>query len=91
MPLEVEKDYLLFSWLDSKWAHLVHYEEIFDYELELLTPLWQAILGLHYSAMAHAARRWLMLLGNSSRCSAMVRVARQLLTTTRQLITVVGP
>ena len=36
-PPEVEEDYLPFSWLDSKWAHLVHYEEIFDFELELLT------------------------------------------------------
>ena len=38
-PLEVEEDYLLLSWSDSKWAHLVHCEEIFDSELELLTPL----------------------------------------------------
>ena len=38
-PVEVEEDYLLFSWSDSKWAHLVHYEEIFDSQLELLTPL----------------------------------------------------
>ena len=37
--LEVEEVYLLFSWSDSKWAHLVHCEEIFNYELELLTPL----------------------------------------------------
>ena len=36
-PLEAEEDYLPFLWLDSKWAHLVHYEEIFDSELELLT------------------------------------------------------
>ena len=70
-PIEVEEDYLPFSWLDSKWAHLVHYEENFDSELELLTPLWQAALGLH--------------------CSAMVHTARQLLTTARQLITVVEP
>ena len=34
---EVEEDYLHFSWSDSKWAHLVHSEEIFDFELELLT------------------------------------------------------
>ena len=38
-PLEGEEDYLLFSWSDSKWAHLVHCEEIFDSELELITPL----------------------------------------------------
>ena len=37
-PLEAEEDYLPFSWSDSKWAHLVHCEEIFDSELELLTP-----------------------------------------------------
>ena len=49
-PLETEEDYLLFSWLDSKWAHLFHYEEIFGSELELLTPLWQAMLGLCCSA-----------------------------------------
>ena len=36
-PLEAEEDYLPFSWSDSKWAHLVHCEEIFDFELELLT------------------------------------------------------
>ena len=28
-PLEAEEDYLLFSWSDSKWAHFIHYEEIF--------------------------------------------------------------
>ena len=38
--LEAEEDYLLLSWSDSKWAHLVHCEEIFDSELELPTPLW---------------------------------------------------
>ena len=58
VPLEAKEDYLLFSWLDSKWAHLVHCEEIFNSELELLTPLWQAILELHCSAMVHTARRW---------------------------------
>ena len=56
MPLEVEEDYLLFSWSDSKWAHLVYCEEIFDSEIELLTPLWQAVLGLCCSAMVRAAR-----------------------------------
>jgi len=45
VPPEVEEDYLPFSWSDSKWAHLVHYEEIFDFELELLTSFWQALLG----------------------------------------------
>ena len=65
-PLKAEEDYLLFSWSDSKWAHLVHYEEIFDSELELLTPLWQAILGLCCSATIHAAQRWYTLLGNYS-------------------------
>ena len=39
VPLDVEEDYLPFSWLDSKWAHLVHNEEIFNFELELLTSL----------------------------------------------------
>ena len=39
-PLEAEEDSLPFSWSDSKSAHLVHCEEIFDSELELLTPLW---------------------------------------------------
>ena len=53
VPLEVEEDYLPFSWSDSKWAHLVHCEEIFDFELELLTSLWQALLGIHCSAMVH--------------------------------------
>ena len=37
VPPEVEEVYLPFSWLDSKWAHLVHNEEIFNFELELLT------------------------------------------------------
>ena len=45
LPPEVEVDYLPFSWSDSKWAHLVHSEEIFDFELELLTSFWQALLG----------------------------------------------
>ena len=55
-PLEAEEDYLPFLWLDSKWAHLVHCEEIFDFELELLTSLWQALHGIHCSAMVHTAR-----------------------------------
>ena len=71
IPLEAKEDYLLFSWSNSKWAHLVHCEEIFYSELELLTPLWQAVFGSH--------------------CSLTVHVARQLLATARQLITVVGP
>ena len=41
-PPKAEEDYLPFSWSDSKWPHLVHCEEIFDFELELLTSLWQA-------------------------------------------------
>ena len=90
-PLEVEEDYLLFSWLDSKWAHLFHCKEIFNSELELLTPLWQAILGIRCSAAFHAAQQWFTLLGNGACCSTMVHAARQLLTTTRQLISVVGP
>ena len=57
--LEAEEDYLLLSWSDSKWAHLVHCEEIFDSELELLTPLWQAVFGSYCSAMVHAARQLL--------------------------------
>ena len=78
MPLEAEEDYLLFSWSDSKWAHLVYCEEIFYSELELLTPLWQAVLGLHCSATVHS-------------CSTTVHAARRQLTTARQLIMVVGP
>ena len=38
-PPEVEEDYLPSLWPDSKWAHLIHCEEIFDSEFELLTPL----------------------------------------------------
>ena len=45
MPPEVEEDYLPFLWLDSKWAHLVHSEEIFYFDFELLTSFWQALLG----------------------------------------------
>ena len=55
-PLETEEDYPLFLWSDSKWAHLVHCEKNFDSELELLTPLWQAVFGLCCSAMVRAAR-----------------------------------
>ena len=43
-PLEAEEDYLLFSWSDSKWAHLVHCGKIFDFGLELHTSFWQALL-----------------------------------------------
>ena len=39
VPLEAKEDYLPFSWSDSKWAHLVHSEKFFDFELELLTSL----------------------------------------------------
>ena len=53
MPLEAKEEYLLHSWSDSKWAHFVHCEEIFDSKLELLTPLWQDMLGLCCSATAH--------------------------------------
>ena len=45
MPPKVEDNYLPFSWSDSKWAHLVHCEEIFDFDLELLTSFWQVLLG----------------------------------------------
>ena len=45
VPPEIEEDYLPFSWSNSKWAHLVHNEEIFDFELEHLTSFWQALLG----------------------------------------------
>ena len=55
-PPEVEEDYLPFLWSDSKWAHLVHSEEIFNFELELLTSLWQALLGIHSLAMVHTTR-----------------------------------
>ena len=55
-PLEAKDDYLLLSWSDSKWAHLVHCEEIFDSELELLTPLWQAVFGSYCSVVVLAAR-----------------------------------
>ena len=59
MPPEVEDDYLPFSWSDSKWAHLVHSKKIFDFELELLTPLWQVVFGSHCSAVVRAARQLL--------------------------------
>ena len=52
-PLEAKEDYLPFSWPDSKWAHLVHSEKIFDFELELLTSFWQALLGILCSVMVH--------------------------------------
>jgi len=53
VPPEVEDDYLPFSWSDSKWARLVYSEKIFDFELELLTSFWQALLGILCSAMVH--------------------------------------
>ena len=43
--LKLKKTISFFSWSDSKWAHLVHSEEIFDFELVLLTSFWQALLG----------------------------------------------
>ena len=49
---------------------MVHSVEIFDFELELLTPLWQDVLGLHCSATDHAARQRFTLLGDGTRCSA---------------------
>ena len=73
MLLEAEEDYLLLSWSDSKWAHFVHCEEIFDSELELLTPFM-------------ARRAWVILLGYGSHCSALVYAVWQLLTIARQLI-----
>ena len=54
--LEAEEDCLMLSRSDSKWAHLVHCEEIFYSELELLTPLWQALLGIRCSTMVHTTR-----------------------------------
>ena len=39
-PLDGEEDYLLLTWSDSKWAHLVHCGKFFDFGLELLTSLW---------------------------------------------------
>ena len=90
-PLEVEDDYHPFSWSNSKWAHLVHYEEIFYFKLELLTPLWQAVLGSYCSAVVLAARNCSLLLGNSSwwsnrefDCSALFAPAR---TSTRRRCT----
>ena len=50
---------------------LVHSEKIFDFELELLTSLWQAILESYCSATVHAARRRFTLLGDGSRCSVI--------------------
>ena len=96
LTLEVEEDYLPSSWSDSKWAHLDHCEKKFNSRLELLTPLWQAVLGTCCSAMIHAARRWCTLLGNCSQllgdssrwsdheldCSALVRTYSDKLKTT---------
>ena len=56
---------------------MVHYGEIFDFELELLTPLWQAVLGSHCSTTGHTARQWFTLLGDRSRCSVTGHAARQ--------------
>ena len=53
VPPKIEENYLPFSWTDSKWAHLVHNEEIFNFEHELLTSFWQALLGILCSVMVH--------------------------------------
>ena len=45
VPSKVQEDYLPFLWSDYKWAHLVHSENFFDFELELLTSFWQALFG----------------------------------------------
>ena len=45
MPPEVEEDYLPFLWLDSKWAHLVHSEEISILNLSSLHPSCKPYLG----------------------------------------------
>ena len=66
VPLEAEEDYFLSLWSDSKWAHLVRCEQIFSSGLELLTPLWQAVLGIRCSAAARTAWPWCTLLGNCS-------------------------
>ena len=66
-PLDGEEDYLLLTWSDSKWAHLVHCEEIFYSELELLTPFM-------------ASRVWIIMLGYGPRCLA---IAQQLITVVR--------
>ena len=93
--LEAKEVYLLFSSLDSKWAHLVRCEEIFNSGLELHTPLWQAVLGTCCLAAVHAARRWYTLFGNCSQllgdssrwsdheldCSALVRTCSDKLKT----------
>ena len=44
-PLEVEEDYLLFSWSDSKWAHLVHCEIFSIMNLSSLHPYGKPYLG----------------------------------------------
>ena len=62
-PPEVEEDYLPFSWSDSKWAHLVHCEEIFYFELELLTSIWKPYLGYSARRWFTIARRLIMLVG----------------------------
>ena len=41
--------------------------------------------------LGYTARRWFTLLGDGSRCSTMVHAARRWLTTTWQLIMVIGP
>ena len=45
---------------------MFHCEEFFGFELELLIPLWQAMLGLCCSATVPAAQKQYTLLGNYS-------------------------
>ena len=45
VPPKVEEDYLPFSWSDSKWAHLVHIEEISILNLNSLHPSSKPYLG----------------------------------------------
>ena len=50
-------------------ATLLLSARIFKFYLEVLTSLWQALLGIHCSTMVHTARRRFTLLGDGSRCS----------------------
>ena len=84
VPSEVEEDYLPFLWLDSKWAHLVHSEEISILNLSSLHPSCKPYLGKPgLSRIVKLVGYGLQLLGDSlgwldyeSDCSALFTPAR---------------
>ena len=70
-PLKDKTRFFYFRFRIISGHTSLYHAGIFNFGLERLTPLCQAMLGTH--------------------CSAMLHAARQLLTTARRFIMVVGP